>query len=61
MLEHNLIALAKNPEFHKHIHIRYHFGREKVEDGKVALEYCQTQEMIADLMTTLNIAFQLKC
>ncbi|KAG2782680.1 hypothetical protein PC111_g24477 [Phytophthora cactorum] len=34
------IALAKNPEFHKrtkHIDIRYHFVREKVEDGQVVL------------------------
>ncbi|KAF1332324.1 Integrase catalytic core protein, partial [Globisporangium splendens] len=48
------IALAKNPEFHKrtkHIDIRYHFVREKVEDGQVVLEYCSTQEMLADLMT----------
>jgi hypothetical protein len=48
------IALAKNPEFHKrtkHIDIRYHFVREKVEDGQVMLQYCPTQDMLADLMT----------
>jgi hypothetical protein len=48
------IALAKNPEFHKrtkHIDIRYHFVREKVESGQVLLEYCPTQEMLADIMT----------
>ena len=31
-----LIALAKNPEFHKrtkHIDIRYNFVREKIDDG----------------------------
>ncbi|KAG3230733.1 hypothetical protein PI124_g24169 [Phytophthora idaei] len=36
------IALAKNPEFHKrtkHIDIRYHFVRERVEDGQVVLQY----------------------
>ena len=36
------IALAKNPEYHKctkHIDIRYHFVREKVEDGQVMLQY----------------------
>ncbi|GMF51699.1 unnamed protein product [Phytophthora lilii] len=35
------IALAKNPEFHKrtkHIDIRYHFVREKVEDGQCCQE-----------------------
>ncbi|POM77867.1 RxLR effector candidate protein [Phytophthora palmivora] len=49
------IALAKNPEFHKrtkHIDIRYHFAREKVEDGQVVvLDYCSTKDMLADLMT----------
>ncbi|CAI5714757.1 unnamed protein product [Peronospora destructor] len=48
------IALAKSPEFHKrikHIDIRYHFVREKVKDGQVVLDYCPTQEMLADLMT----------
>ena len=48
------IALAKNPEFHKrtkHIDIRYHFVREKVESGEVILEYCPTQDMLADMMT----------
>lgn len=48
------IALAKNPEFHKrtkHIDIRYHFVREKVEDGQVVLEYCPTKDMKADMMT----------
>ena len=48
------IALAKNPQFHKrtkHIDIRYHFVREKVEDGQVVLEYISTTNMLADLMT----------
>lgn len=50
------IALAENPEFHKktkHIDIRYHFVREKVEDNQVVLEYCPTQDMLADNMTKL--------
>ena len=48
------IALAKNPEFHKrtkHIDIRYHFVREKVEEGQVVLKYCPTQGMLAYIMT----------
>ena len=48
------IALAKNPEFRKrtkHIDIRYHFVREKVEDGQVVLQYVSTLDMLADLMT----------
>ena len=46
--------MAKNPEFHKrtkHIDIRYHFVREKVEDGHVVIEYCPTLNMFTDLMT----------
>ena len=48
------IALAKNPEFHKrtkHIDIRYHFVREKVEEGQVVLKYCHTKDMLAEIMT----------
>uniref|UniRef100_A0AAV1UQR4 Uncharacterized protein n=1 Tax=Peronospora matthiolae TaxID=2874970 RepID=A0AAV1UQR4_9STRA len=48
------IALAKNPEFHKrtkHIDIRYHFVREKVEKNQVVLQYYPTQDMLADIMT----------
>jgi len=48
------IALVKNPEFHKrtkHIDIRYHFVREKVQDNQVILEYCPTEDMLADMMT----------
>ena len=55
------IALAKKPEFHKrtkHIYIRYHFVREKVEDGQEELEYCPTQDMLADLMTKPIAAMQ---
>ena len=55
------IALAKNPEFHKrtkHIDIRYHFVREKVEDGQVLLQYCATKDMKADMMTKPITAVQ---
>ena len=48
------ITLAKNPQFYKrtkHIDIRYHFVREKIEDGEVILEYISTTNMLADLMT----------
>lgn len=48
------IALARNPVCRqrcKHIDIKYHFIRETVNDGKVILEYCPTEEMIADIMT----------
>ena len=48
------ISVANNPIIHartKHIDIRYHFVREKVEDGTIQLKYCPTDEMIADILT----------
>ena len=48
------IALASNPEYHartKHIDIQYHFIRECVENGVIKLQYCPTEDMVADGMT----------
>jgi Reverse transcriptase (RNA-dependent DNA polymerase)/Integrase core domain/GAG-pre-integrase domain/Zinc knuckle len=48
------IALTKDDQFHsrtKHIDIKYHFIRWIVNDGKIILEYCPTEEMIADIFT----------
>jgi hypothetical protein len=48
------LALAKNPEYHsrtKHIDIRYHFVRHKVEEGLVELGWTGTMSNIADRMT----------
>jgi hypothetical protein len=48
------IALTKNPEFHartKHIAPHYHFTREQVEEGTIAIHYCHTTEMVADFLT----------
>src|SRR5213075_935292 len=48
------IALAHNPEHHartKHIDIQYHFIRNCVEDGRLQLEYCPTEDMVADGLT----------
>ena len=48
------ISMAKNPVGHartKHIDIRYHFVREGVQDGAIALKYIATDEMIADILT----------
>lgn len=48
------IKLSKNPVFHgrcKHIGVRFHFLRELVNDGVIALEHCGSQEQIADIMT----------
>lgn len=48
------ICMARNPQFHgraKHIGIKHHFIREQVERGTVELQYCPTEEMIADMLT----------
>jgi hypothetical protein len=48
------ISLAKNGLLSartKHIDIRYHFIREKVDLGVAALTYCPTTEMAADILT----------
>ena len=48
------IALAKNPVNHertKHIGIRHHFLREKVEDNTITLSHVSSAENIADLLT----------
>ena len=48
------ISIAKNPQFHgrvKHINIKYHFIREQVRDNIIKLVYCETSEMIADMLT----------
>jgi hypothetical protein len=46
--------MAHNPVFHnrsKHIAIRHHFIRDAVKEEQVALEYLNTEKMIADIMT----------
>jgi transposase InsO family protein len=48
------ILLAKNAMFHertKHIAIRYHFIREKLEEGEICVEYVPTNEQVADVLT----------
>ena len=48
------IALARNPVFHsrtKHIDTKFHFLREKIEEGVMKHEYKPTNEMIADGLT----------
>ena len=48
------IALSKNPVFHdrsKHIDVRYHFIRECVEEGRIALKFITTEQQMADGLT----------
>ena len=57
------LALAKNPvnrQRCKHIDIKYHFIRENVSSGRVILEYCPTEQMIADVMTKPATKLKLK-
>lgn len=46
--------LAHNPVFHKrvkHIKPKYHFIREQVQEGNIAIKYMCTEDMIADVLT----------
>jgi hypothetical protein len=48
------IALARNPVLHKrtkHIEIKYHFIRERIESGEIDLIYISTQKQQADILT----------
>ena len=48
------IQLSKNPVFHdrsKHIEVRFHFIRESIEQGKIAVEYIRTEDQLADILT----------
>jgi len=48
------IAMSNNPITHKrtkHIDVRYHFVREKVESKEVELVYLPTQYQLADILT----------
>ncbi|CAL8169320.1 unnamed protein product [Prunus armeniaca] len=50
----SIIAMTKNPVFHsrsKHIELRHHFIRKLVEDGEIELQFCGTDEQIADVFT----------
>ena len=48
------ISLAKNPTHHaktKHVDVQLHFIRDHVEKGTINVEYCPTEDMLADIMT----------
>lgn len=48
------IKLSKNPVMHgksKHIDVRFHFLRDLVNEGAVQLNYCGTQQQVADIFT----------
>lgn len=39
--------------------MKYHFVRSPVNDGKVSLNYCPTDQMVADVMTKPATKFKL--
>ena len=46
--------MSKNPgslKRTKHIDIRFHFVREKIQDKTIEHKYCPTHEMVADIFT----------
>ena len=48
------IKLTQNPQFHahsRHFDIESHFVCEKVEAGIIQVQYCPTNEMVADIFT----------
>jgi hypothetical protein len=48
------ISLAKNRKHHgktKHVEVQLHFIRDHVEKGTFSVEYCPTEDMLADIMT----------
>ncbi|GAA0143051.1 hypothetical protein LIER_03822 [Lithospermum erythrorhizon] len=48
------IKLSKNPVMYghcKHIDVRYHFLRDMVKRGTIALSYCRSEDQVADVMT----------
>ena len=50
------IAMSKNPVFHaksKHIEVHYHFAREEVERKNIVLQFCPTNDMVADAFTKI--------
>ncbi|KAJ1270390.1 hypothetical protein BS78_06G049100 [Paspalum vaginatum] len=48
------LALAKNPVFHErsnHIHIRYHFIRNCLDEGSIKASHVTTENQLADILT----------
>lgn len=56
------IALAKNPvrrQRRRHVNIKHNFLRSTVNDGRTSLDYCPTDQMVADVMTKPATKFEL--
>jgi len=51
---HGAISLAKTLRYHaktKHVDVQLHFIQDHVKKGTINVEYCPTENMLADLMT----------
>ena len=49
------IHIATNPvtsSHSKHFDVRLHYTREKLQDGVITIKYCDTANVVADMMTT---------
>ena len=56
------IRMAKNPQYHgraKHIDIKFLYIREQVEKKAIQLEYCESKNMVADMLTKALLISQL--
>jgi len=56
------IALAKNPVYRqrcKHVDVKFHFVRSVIKEGRINLEYCPTDDMVADVLTKPATKFKL--
>ena len=54
---------CKNPvnrQRSKHIDIKHHFIRSILEDGKIKLVYCPTEDMVADIFTKPMTKFKVQ-
>jgi hypothetical protein len=47
----NLIQNDKPPQTMKHLSIKYHSVRERIQDNSYDVEYCSTENMLADIFT----------
>ncbi len=48
------IAISNDPKHHpktKHIEVKYHFIREKVDSGEIRIQHVESRNMLADLLT----------
>ena len=55
--------LTKEHQYHartKHIDTCFHFIRWIVEDSKLRLIYCPTEEMVADIFTKVLVSMKVK-